>query len=167
MFQLPAQESIGQRVVRFFEVRADAVDSAVDAGLGFAVKLGSQPSVATRERSAAVSRTACAFASTCGRRGCRQSAGHDFLAFSCPPFLSYIMFLSGVESARNSSANRLWKCSAAILRRVFSSCVVTDRFVRRVSRGLMWAHCWKRSPRTCVMHCADFAGDLCLRSPPS
>lgn len=63
MIQLLAQESIGQRVVRFFEVRADAVDSAVDAGLGFAVKLGSQPSVATRERSAAVSRTTCAFAS--------------------------------------------------------------------------------------------------------
>lgn len=165
MIQLPAQESIGQRVVRFFEVRADAVDSAVDAGLGFAVKLGSQPSVATRERSAAVSRTACAFASTCGRRGCRQSAGHDSLAFSCPPLLElyYVLERSGVSS----ELHRLWKCSAAILRRVFSRCVVTDRFVRRVSRGLMWAHCWKRSPRTCVMHCADFAGDLCLRSPPS
>ena len=100
MIQLLAQESIGQRVVRFFEVRADAVDSAVDAGLGFAVKLGSQPAVATRERSAAVSRTAWAFASTCGRRGCRQSAGHDFLAFSCPPLLElyYVLERSGVSS---------------------------------------------------------------------
>jgi hypothetical protein len=44
MIHLLAQESIGQRVARFFEVRGEAVDSAVDAG-GFAVKLGSQPSV--------------------------------------------------------------------------------------------------------------------------
>jgi len=41
MIQLLAQESIGQRVVRLFEVRADAEDSAVDAGLGFAVKIRS------------------------------------------------------------------------------------------------------------------------------
>ena len=38
IFELLAQESIGQRVVRFFEIRADAEDSAVDAGLRFAVK---------------------------------------------------------------------------------------------------------------------------------
>src|SRR5207248_3240537 len=38
IFELLAQESIGQCVVRFFEIRADAEDSAVDAGLRFAVK---------------------------------------------------------------------------------------------------------------------------------
>src|SRR5437016_12323669 len=39
IFELLAQELIGQCVVRFFEIRADAEDSAVDAGLGFAVKV--------------------------------------------------------------------------------------------------------------------------------
>jgi hypothetical protein len=38
IFELLAQELIGQCVVRFFEIRADAEDSAVDAGLRFAVK---------------------------------------------------------------------------------------------------------------------------------
>ena len=38
IFELLAQEFMGQRVVRFFEIRADAENSAVDAGLGFAVK---------------------------------------------------------------------------------------------------------------------------------
>ncbi len=33
------QELLGQCVVRFFEIRADAEDSAVDAGLRFAVKV--------------------------------------------------------------------------------------------------------------------------------
>jgi hypothetical protein len=35
---LLTQELIGQGVVRFFEIRAEGEDSAVDAGLGFAVK---------------------------------------------------------------------------------------------------------------------------------
>jgi len=35
---LLAQELIGQRVVRFFEIRTDAENSAVDAGLAFAVE---------------------------------------------------------------------------------------------------------------------------------
>jgi len=38
IFELLAQELIGQCVVRFFEIRTDAEDSAVDAGLRFAVK---------------------------------------------------------------------------------------------------------------------------------
>ena len=38
IFELLAQELIGQCVVRFFEIRADAENSAVDAGLRFAVK---------------------------------------------------------------------------------------------------------------------------------
>src|SRR5438874_327307 len=38
IFQLLAQELIGQRVVRFFEIRANAENSAVDAGLRFTVK---------------------------------------------------------------------------------------------------------------------------------
>src|SRR5437660_5859675 len=38
IFELLAQELMGQSVVRFFEIRADAEDSAVDAGLRFAVK---------------------------------------------------------------------------------------------------------------------------------
>ena len=38
IFELLAQESIGQGVVRFLEIRSDAQNSAVDAGLGFAVK---------------------------------------------------------------------------------------------------------------------------------
>src|SRR5437660_6844271 len=38
IFELLGQELIGQCVVRFFEIRADAEDSAVDAGLRFAVK---------------------------------------------------------------------------------------------------------------------------------
>ena len=38
IFELLAQELLGQCVVRFFEIRADAEDSAVDAGLRFAVK---------------------------------------------------------------------------------------------------------------------------------
>src|SRR5205814_2333893 len=38
IFELLAQELICQCVVRFFEIRADAEDSAVDAGLRFAVK---------------------------------------------------------------------------------------------------------------------------------
>ena len=38
IFELLAQESIGQCVVRVFEICADAEDSAVDAGLRFAVK---------------------------------------------------------------------------------------------------------------------------------
>ena len=41
ILELFVRELIGQRVVPFFEVRADAEDSAVDAGLGFAVKVGS------------------------------------------------------------------------------------------------------------------------------
>src|SRR6266516_8162051 len=36
--ELLAQELIGQCVVRFLEIRPDAKDSAVDAGLRFAVK---------------------------------------------------------------------------------------------------------------------------------
>src|SRR5207249_11670477 len=39
IFELLAQELIGQRVVRFLEIRTDAEDSAVDAGLRFAVKV--------------------------------------------------------------------------------------------------------------------------------
>src|SRR5258706_15968360 len=39
MFELLAQEPIGQCVVRFLEIRTDAEDSAVDAGLGFAFKI--------------------------------------------------------------------------------------------------------------------------------
>ena len=39
IFELLAQELIGQCVVRFLEIRADAEDSAVDAGLRFAVKV--------------------------------------------------------------------------------------------------------------------------------
>src|SRR5438045_9055088 len=35
ILQLFAQKLIGQRVVRFLEIRADAEDSAVDAGLRF------------------------------------------------------------------------------------------------------------------------------------
>jgi hypothetical protein len=38
IFELLAEESMGQCVVRFLEIRADAENSAVDAGLGFAVK---------------------------------------------------------------------------------------------------------------------------------
>src|SRR2546422_3957999 len=38
IFELLAQELIGQCVVRFFEIRAGAEDSAVDARLRFAVK---------------------------------------------------------------------------------------------------------------------------------
>src|ERR1700679_1317419 len=38
ILKLLAEESIGQRVVRFFEIRTDGEDPAVDAGLGFAVK---------------------------------------------------------------------------------------------------------------------------------
>ena len=38
IFELLAQELIGQCVVRFLEIRTDAEDSAVDAGLRFAVK---------------------------------------------------------------------------------------------------------------------------------
>ena len=38
IFELLAQELIGQCVVRFFEIRADGENSAVDAGLCFAVK---------------------------------------------------------------------------------------------------------------------------------
>ena len=38
ILELLAQELIGQCVVRFFEIRADGQDSAVDAGLRFAVK---------------------------------------------------------------------------------------------------------------------------------
>jgi len=106
MIQLLVQESIGQCVARFFEVRGDAVDSAVAAG-GFAVKLGSPPSVATRERRVAVSCTACAFVSTCGRRGLSAIRKSRFSGVQLPLlFLSYIMFLNGMESARNSSANR-------------------------------------------------------------
>jgi hypothetical protein len=40
IFELLAQELIGQCVVRLFEIRADAEDSAVDAGLRFTVKVG-------------------------------------------------------------------------------------------------------------------------------
>ena len=39
IFQLLAQELIGQCVVRFFEIRTDAEDSAIDAGFRFAVKV--------------------------------------------------------------------------------------------------------------------------------
>src|SRR5262249_49242895 len=38
IFELLAEQLIGQRVVRFFEIRAETEDSAVDAGLRFAVK---------------------------------------------------------------------------------------------------------------------------------
>src|SRR5207245_6132759 len=38
IFELLAQELIGQSVVRFLEIRTDAEDPAVDAGLRFAVK---------------------------------------------------------------------------------------------------------------------------------
>src|SRR6202041_1839345 len=38
ILELLAQELIGQCVVRFFEIRADAEDSAIDAGLRFAVE---------------------------------------------------------------------------------------------------------------------------------
>ena len=38
IFELLAQKLIGQRVVWFFEIRAEAEDSAIDTGLGFAVK---------------------------------------------------------------------------------------------------------------------------------
>jgi hypothetical protein len=38
IFELLAQELVGQCVVRFFEIRADCEDSAVDAGLRFTVK---------------------------------------------------------------------------------------------------------------------------------
>ena len=40
IFELLVQELGGQCVVRFLEISADAEDSAVDAGLGFAVKKG-------------------------------------------------------------------------------------------------------------------------------
>lgn len=40
VFELLAQEPVGQRVVWLFEIRAEAEYSAVDAGLGFAVKKG-------------------------------------------------------------------------------------------------------------------------------
>src|SRR4029077_11925444 len=40
IFELLAQELIGQCVVGFFEIRAEAEDSAIDAGLRFAVKEG-------------------------------------------------------------------------------------------------------------------------------
>ena len=39
IFELLAQESLGQRVVRFLEIRTDAENSAVDTRLGFAVKV--------------------------------------------------------------------------------------------------------------------------------
>src|SRR5437899_11442372 len=39
IFELLAQELIGQCIVRFLEIRTDAEDSAVDAGLCFAVKV--------------------------------------------------------------------------------------------------------------------------------
>jgi len=39
IFELLAQELLGQCVVRFLEIRTDAEDSAVDAGLRFAVKV--------------------------------------------------------------------------------------------------------------------------------
>src|SRR5262249_37152544 len=38
IFELLAQELLGQRVVRFLEIRADPEDSAVDAGLRLPVK---------------------------------------------------------------------------------------------------------------------------------
>jgi hypothetical protein len=38
IFKLLAQELVGQCVVRFFEIRPDGEDSAVDAGLSFPVK---------------------------------------------------------------------------------------------------------------------------------
>jgi hypothetical protein len=38
IFELLTQELIGQRVVRFFEIRADGENSAVDAGFRFAAK---------------------------------------------------------------------------------------------------------------------------------
>ena len=38
IFELLAQELIRQPVIRFVEIRADSEDSAVDAGLRFAVK---------------------------------------------------------------------------------------------------------------------------------
>jgi hypothetical protein len=41
IFKLLAQELLGQCVVRFFEIRTDAEDSAVDTGFRFAVKVGS------------------------------------------------------------------------------------------------------------------------------
>jgi hypothetical protein len=40
IFELLAQELPGQRLVRLLEIRADAEDSAVDAGLCFAAKVG-------------------------------------------------------------------------------------------------------------------------------
>jgi hypothetical protein len=39
VFELFAQELICQRVVRFLEIRTEAENSAVDAGLGFAMKV--------------------------------------------------------------------------------------------------------------------------------
>src|SRR5882757_8663091 len=39
IFELLPQELLGQRVIRLLEIRTKAEDSAVDAGLGFAVKV--------------------------------------------------------------------------------------------------------------------------------
>ena len=39
IFELLAEELLGQCVVGFLEIRTDPQDSAVDAGLGFAVKV--------------------------------------------------------------------------------------------------------------------------------
>lgn len=61
IFELFAQELIGQGVVRLFEIRADGEDSAVDAGLGFTVKerpvverLKDEPSVDTADHFASL-----------------------------------------------------------------------------------------------------------------
>src|SRR5580658_2706665 len=61
IFELLAQELTGQRVVWFLEIRTNAENSAVDAGLGFAVKvrpvverLEHQPFIDTVDHSASL-----------------------------------------------------------------------------------------------------------------